>query len=131
MYYNESPDRFQSFFLRSTFQIFPRVLEETCNDRNDDQTDRKCCDDRNRLQTADRIFGKDQCDREQNEQNRPECTHTFIRFLIHIQLLIRIRRNNHRQRVKRCRIESDHRHNKDQKSQLRQRQRMENFQDRC
>ena len=122
LYYNESVSRFQLLFPGCTFQIFPCILKETCHDHYNDQADRKSGYDRHRLQTVDRIFRKDQRDREKNEQNRPKCTYTFIRLLIYFQFLIRIRGNYHCQCIKCCRIKSDHCNNKNQQSHFRKRQ---------
>ena len=81
------------------------------------------------MQTVHGILREYQCDGQKDEHHCPEGADTFIWLLLRLQSLIRVARNDHRQRVKCGGIECDHCDRQQNQAKFRQRERIKYFHD--
>ena len=77
-------------FVFHFLQIFFRIFQKTECYHYDDGTDRKGCDDADRLQIAHRTFCKEQSNRKQDKQDAPHKLNSFVWLFAVFQSVIAI-----------------------------------------
>lgn len=76
------------------------IFKETCDDQDHNDSDWKCCNDGNSLQVRHGIFGEQQCDRQQDQENRPKQFYFTVGFGAAWQFFVGISRCHHGDGIK-------------------------------